>query len=66
MGSRAVQMCALAAAARTNSGAAAADDVRHDAARSPKNTGTVIDTSTLRARLGIPLPLAEAIATELS
>ncbi|MEU8454562.1 DUF2637 domain-containing protein [Streptomyces griseoaurantiacus] len=29
-------------------------------------TGTVIDTSTLRARLGVPLPLAEAIATQLT
>lgn len=29
-------------------------------------TGTAIDTSTLRARLGVPLPLAEAIATQLT
>ncbi|MFJ3667635.1 DUF2637 domain-containing protein [Streptomyces sp. NPDC090106] len=29
-------------------------------------TGTPIDTPTLRARLGVPLPLAEAIATQLS
>ncbi|WP_369390810.1 DUF2637 domain-containing protein [Streptomyces sp. CG1] len=29
-------------------------------------TGSVIDTSTLRARLGVPLPLAEAIAAELA
>ncbi|RNL72771.1 DUF2637 domain-containing protein [Streptomyces sp. I6] len=29
-------------------------------------TGTPIDTSTLRARLGVPLPLAEAIATHLT
>ncbi|MFF4270205.1 DUF2637 domain-containing protein [Streptomyces sp. NPDC001536] len=29
-------------------------------------TGTPIDTSTLRARLGIPLPLAEAIADQLA
>ncbi|WP_208641489.1 DUF2637 domain-containing protein [Streptomyces africanus] len=29
-------------------------------------TGTDIDTSTLRARLGVPLPLAEAIATQLT
>ncbi|WP_440580703.1 DUF2637 domain-containing protein [Streptomyces sp. PT19] len=29
-------------------------------------TGTPIDTSTLRARLGVPLPLAEAIATQLT
>ncbi|MGW0081885.1 DUF2637 domain-containing protein [Streptomyces sp. NPDC003393] len=29
-------------------------------------TGTAIDTSTLRARLGVPLPLAEAIATHLT
>lgn len=28
-------------------------------------TGTPIDTSTLRARLGVPLPLAEAIAAQL-
>ncbi|MFE0315347.1 DUF2637 domain-containing protein [Streptomyces albogriseolus] len=29
-------------------------------------TGTPIDTSTLRARLGVPLPLAEAIAAHLT
>ncbi|MEV6837930.1 DUF2637 domain-containing protein [Streptomyces sp. NPDC051133] len=29
-------------------------------------TGTAIDTSTLRARLGVPLPLAEAIASQLA
>ncbi|WP_329366040.1 DUF2637 domain-containing protein [Streptomyces sp. NBC_01483] len=29
-------------------------------------TGTPIDTPALRARLGIPLPLAEAIATQLT
>ncbi|MFD9024343.1 DUF2637 domain-containing protein [Streptomyces sp. BPPL-273] len=29
-------------------------------------TGTAIDTSTLRARLGIPLPLAEAISAHLT
>jgi hypothetical protein len=29
-------------------------------------TGTPIDTPTLRARLGVPLPLAEAIATRLT
>ncbi|MFD5660300.1 DUF2637 domain-containing protein [Streptomyces hirsutus] len=29
-------------------------------------TGTPIDTSTLRARLGVPLPLAEAIAAQLT
>ncbi|MDN3288022.1 DUF2637 domain-containing protein [Streptomyces thermocarboxydus] len=29
-------------------------------------TGTAIDTSTLRARLGVPLPLAEAIAAQLT
>ncbi|MEU5525143.1 DUF2637 domain-containing protein [Streptomyces sp. NPDC047860] len=29
-------------------------------------TGTPIDTSTLRARLGVPLPLAEALATHLT
>ncbi|GGP39096.1 DUF2637 domain-containing protein [Streptomyces calvus] len=28
-------------------------------------TGTAIDTSTLRARLGVPMPLAEAIAAHL-
>ncbi|KPC88963.1 DUF2637 domain-containing protein [Streptomyces albidoflavus] len=28
-------------------------------------TGTPIDTSTLRARLGVPLPLAQAISTHL-
>ncbi|MGW2504901.1 DUF2637 domain-containing protein [Streptomyces sp. NPDC001588] len=29
-------------------------------------TGTPIDTSTLRARLGVPMPLAEAIASQLA
>ncbi|MFG3083509.1 DUF2637 domain-containing protein [Streptomyces parvulus] len=29
-------------------------------------TGTPIDTKTLRARLGVPLPLAEAISTHLT
>ncbi|MEU2425178.1 DUF2637 domain-containing protein [Streptomyces sp. NPDC007851] len=29
-------------------------------------TGTPIDTPTLRARLGVPLPLAEAIASQLT
>ncbi|MEU1916902.1 DUF2637 domain-containing protein [Streptomyces massasporeus] len=29
-------------------------------------TGTDIDTSTLRARLGVPMPLAEAITTQLT
>ncbi|MFF0020829.1 DUF2637 domain-containing protein [Streptomyces sp. NPDC005496] len=29
-------------------------------------TGTDIDTPTLRSRLGVPLPLAEAIATQLT
>ncbi|MFJ4368227.1 DUF2637 domain-containing protein [Streptomyces chartreusis] len=29
-------------------------------------TGTPIDTSTLRARLGVPLPLAEVIAAQLA
>ncbi|MDL2075533.1 DUF2637 domain-containing protein [Streptomyces sp. GXMU-J15] len=35
-------------------------DEHHD------RTGTPIDTSTLRARLGVPLPLAEAIAAQLT
>ncbi|MFE9453280.1 DUF2637 domain-containing protein [Streptomyces sp. NPDC006739] len=29
-------------------------------------TGSAIDTSTLRARLGVPLPLAEAVAAQLT
>ncbi|MFE7170067.1 DUF2637 domain-containing protein [Streptomyces sp. NPDC057616] len=29
-------------------------------------TGTAIDTSTLRARLGVPMPLAEVIASQLT
>jgi hypothetical protein len=29
-------------------------------------TGTAIDASTLRARLGVPMPLAEAIAAQLT
>ncbi|MGW5634473.1 DUF2637 domain-containing protein [Streptomyces sp. NPDC003832] len=36
------------------------------AAEHRARTGTAIDTSTLRARLGVPMPLAEAIATRLT
>ncbi|WP_440553563.1 DUF2637 domain-containing protein [Streptomyces sp. SCPE 10] len=38
---------------------------RKVAAEHRARTGSVIDTSTLRARLGVPAPLAEAIAAQL-
>ncbi|WP_329293850.1 DUF2637 domain-containing protein [Streptomyces pseudovenezuelae] len=41
------------------------DHARKVAAEHHTRTGAPIDTSTLRARLGVPAPLAEAIAAQL-
>ncbi len=41
------------------------DHARKVAADHHTRTGTPIDTPTLRTRLGVPTPLAEAIATQL-
>ncbi|GLP66256.1 DUF2637 domain-containing protein [Streptomyces canus] len=41
------------------------DHARKVAAEHHTRTGAPIDTPTLRARLGVPAPLAEAIATQL-
>ncbi|CAM5424567.1 DUF2637 domain-containing protein [Streptomyces griseorubiginosus] len=41
------------------------DHARKVAAEHHTRTGTPIDTPTLRARLGVPAPLAEAIAAQL-
>ncbi|WP_381552890.1 DUF2637 domain-containing protein [Streptomyces eurythermus] len=41
------------------------DHARKVAAEHHARTGTPIDTPTLRARLGVPAPMAEAIATHL-
>lgn len=45
--------------------AALVDHARKVAADHHTRTGTPIDTSTLRARLGVPAPMAEAIAAQL-
>ncbi|MFE7610507.1 DUF2637 domain-containing protein [Streptomyces celluloflavus] len=45
--------------------AALVDHARKVAADHHSRTGTPIDTTTLRARLGVPAPLAEALATQL-
>ena len=45
--------------------AALVEHARKVAAEHRSRTGTPIDTPTLRARLGIPVPLAEAIAAQL-
>ncbi|TDC69556.1 DUF2637 domain-containing protein [Streptomyces hainanensis] len=45
--------------------AALVDHARKVAAEHHTRTGTPIDTPTLRARLGVPAPVAEAIATHL-
>ncbi|MFE4249778.1 DUF2637 domain-containing protein [Streptomyces sp. NPDC056910] len=42
------------------------DHARKVAAEHRTRTGAPIDTDTLRARLGVPRPLAEAIATQLT
>ncbi len=45
--------------------AALVDHARKVAADHHSRTGTPIDTTTLRARLGVPAPLAEALAAQL-
>ena len=39
---------------------------RKVAAEHQARTGTAINASTLRSRLGVPMPLAEALATHLA
>jgi hypothetical protein len=46
--------------------AALVDHARKVAAEHHARTGAPIDTDTLRARLGVPAPLAEAIAAQLT
>ncbi|WP_406309979.1 DUF2637 domain-containing protein [Streptomyces sp. NBC_00623] len=46
--------------------AALVDHARKVAADHRSRTGTPIDTDTLRARLGVPAPMAEAIAAQLA
>ncbi|MET9888858.1 DUF2637 domain-containing protein [Streptomyces sp. NPDC006465] len=46
--------------------AALVDHARKVAAEHRTRTGAPIDTDTLRARLGVPAPLAEAIAAQLA
>jgi hypothetical protein len=46
--------------------AALVDHARKVAAEHHTRTGSPIDTPTLRARLGVPAPMAEAIAAQLS
>ncbi|MER7645142.1 DUF2637 domain-containing protein [Streptomyces sp. NPDC126522] len=46
--------------------AALIEHARKVAAEHHTRTGTPIDTSTLRARLGVPAPMAEAIAAHLT
>ncbi|MEU6392537.1 DUF2637 domain-containing protein [Streptomyces sp. NPDC046939] len=46
--------------------AALVEHARKVAAEHHTWTGTVIDTSTLRARLGVPAPMAEAISAQLA
>ncbi|MFJ9423246.1 DUF2637 domain-containing protein [Streptomyces sp. NPDC101249] len=45
--------------------AALVEHARKVAAEHHNRTGTTIDTPTLRARLGVPLPMADAIAAQL-
>ncbi|WP_326722080.1 DUF2637 domain-containing protein [Streptomyces sp. NBC_00243] len=45
--------------------AALVEHARKVAAEHQTRTGAVIDTPTLRARLGVPVPIAEAIAAQL-
>ncbi|MBM7168026.1 DUF2637 domain-containing protein [Streptomyces sp. G44] len=45
--------------------AALVDHARKVATEHHARTGTAIDTTTLRARLGIPMPMADAIAAQL-
>jgi hypothetical protein len=42
------------------------DHARKVAAEHHTRTGVPIDTPTLRARLGVPAPMAEAIAAQLT
>ncbi|MFD7238755.1 DUF2637 domain-containing protein [Streptomyces syringium] len=56
---------APSAAPTSNLPAALVDHARKVADEHRARTGTSIDTSTLRARLGVPAPLAEAIAAHL-
>jgi Protein of unknown function (DUF2637) len=46
--------------------AALVDHARKVAAEHRARTGSPIDTAALRARLGVPMPLAEAIAAQLT
>jgi hypothetical protein len=46
--------------------AALVDHARKVAADHETRTGHPIDTDTLRARLGVPAPLADAIAAQLA
>ncbi|MFI0238221.1 DUF2637 domain-containing protein [Streptomyces sp. NPDC016845] len=46
--------------------AALVEHARKVAAEHHTRTGTVIDTPTLRARLGVPAPMAEAISAQLT
>ncbi|MEW2391120.1 DUF2637 domain-containing protein [Streptomyces venezuelae] len=45
--------------------AALIDHARKVATEHHARTGTAIDTTTLRARLGVPMPMADAIAAQL-
>jgi hypothetical protein len=45
--------------------AALVDHARKVAAEHHIRTGAPIDTPTLRARLGVPAPMAEAVAAQL-
>ncbi|MGW6481978.1 DUF2637 domain-containing protein [Streptomyces sp. NPDC055059] len=57
---------ALAAPATDRLPTALVDHARKVAAEHHTRTGAPIDTETLRARLGVPAPLAEAIAAQLT
>jgi hypothetical protein len=62
----AVPRPALAAPPTDRLPAALVDHARKVAAEHRARTGVPIDTDTLRARLGVPGPLAEAIAAQLT
>ncbi|MGR3869777.1 DUF2637 domain-containing protein [Streptomyces graminifolii] len=62
----AVPRPALAAPPTDRLPAALVDHARKVAAEHRTRTGVPIDTDTLRARLGVPGPLAEAIAAQLA
>jgi hypothetical protein len=57
---------ALAAPSTDRLPTALVDHARKVAAEHRTRTGAPIDTDTLRARLGVPAPLAEAIAAQLT